>query len=279
MTLHVIQFSAGAGSAASAKRVAERYGTADMVLLFANTQIEDPDNYRFANDVATSLGVPLTTVADATGRDPMQVMRDKRWLGNSRLAHCSTYLKTIPCRNWLEANADPDDTVLYVGIDWSEMHRIPGNRKGWAPWTVEYPMTEPPYVDKHMMIAALREQGVEPPSMYADGYPHANCGGCCVKQGQAGWALTLRVHPDRYAAMEAFENEMRDELGDVSMMKTRIGDETHPFTLTQLRERVEAARLRDAPNALFDAYDPDDFGACGCMTDDISDPAALCETA
>lgn len=273
MTKHVIQFSTGIGSLAAAARVAERHGTADMVLLFADTTIEDPDNYRFARDAAAYLGLPLTTVADEAGRDPMQVMRDKRWLGNSRLAHCSTYLKTIPCRNWLEANADPDDTVLYVGIDWSEMHRIPGNRKGWDPWRVEYPMTEPPYVDKHQMLAAARKAGIEPPSMYADGYPHANCGGCCVKQGQAGWALTLSIHPDRYAAMEAFENEMRAELGDVSMMKTRIGGQTRPFTLTQLRERIEGAALMPQPPQQDALFDPDDWGACGCFVDDV-EPAA-----
>lgn len=272
MSRRVIQFSAGAGSAAAAQRVAERYGTDDMVLLFADTTIEDPDNYRFGRDVAAHLGLPLTVVTE--GRDPQQVMRDRRWLGNSRLAHCSLLLKTAPCRAWLEANADPDDTVLYLGIDWSETHRIPANRKRWAPWRVEYPMTEPPYLDKHMMLAALRKRGIEPPSMYADGYPHANCGGVCVKQGQAGWALTLRVHPDRYAAMETFENEMRADLGDVSMMKTRVGDETHPFTLTQLRERIEASRRRDAPNSLFDPYDPDDFGACGCMVDDPVEAAS-----
>lgn len=267
MTKHVVQFSSGIGSWATARRVAERHGTDGLVLLFADTQDEDPDNYRFAVDAAANIGVPLTTVAD--GRDVKQVMRDERFLGNSRIAPCSKHLKQIPCRKWLDANADPADSFLYVGIDSSEIHRVPAIVAGWAPWRVEFPMTEPPYVDKLMMLAMARAEGLEPPSMYRDGYPHANCGGCCVRQGQAGWALTLRVHPDRYAEMEAFENEMREELGDVAMMKSRIGKETVPFTLTELRERIEGTPEKDASNGKPWLLDPYDFGGCGCLTEGL----------
>jgi hypothetical protein len=125
-------------------------------------------------------------------------------------------------------------------------------------------MTEAPYIDKNAMQAMARAEGLEPPSMYRDGYPHANCGGCCVRQGQAGWALTLRVHPDRYAAMEAFENEMRGELGDVAMLRDRTGGETRPLTLATLRQRIESTPQQDA---LFDSYD---FGGCGCLTEGLA---------
>ncbi len=270
MTTHVVQFSTGIGSWATARRVAERHGTDDLVLLFADPKAEDPDNYRFAIDAAADIGVSLTTVADARGRDPKQVMRDERFLGNSRIAPCSKHLKQVPCRNWLKDNTDSANTVLYVGIDWSEPQRIPAIRAGWAPWPVEFPMTEPPYIDKHGMQAMARARGLEPPSMYDDGYPHANCGGCCVRQGQAGWALTLRVHPDRYAAMETFENEMRDELGDVSMMKSRIGGETSTLTLTELRERLEAKPEKDASDGKPWMFDPYDFGGCGCLTEGLA---------
>jgi hypothetical protein len=265
MTTRVIQFSTGIGSWATARRIVDQYGTENLVLLFADTRDEDPDNYRFAIDAAAKIGVPLITVAD--GRDVKQVMRDERFLGNSRIAPCSKHLKQIPCRNWLKANVDPADTVLYVGIDASEIHRTAAISAGWAPWPVEFPMTEPPYVDKLM---TARAEGLEPPSMYRDGYPHANCSGCCVRQGQAGWALTLRVHPDRYAEMEAFENEMRAELGDVSMMKSRIGKETVPFTLTELRKRIEAKPEKDASNGKPWLLDPYDFGGCGCLTEGLA---------
>lgn len=44
---HIIQFSGGAGSWAAAKLVAAQHGTEDMVLLFADTRMEDHDLYRF----------------------------------------------------------------------------------------------------------------------------------------------------------------------------------------------------------------------------------------
>lgn len=45
--LHVVNFSGGLCSFWSAHRVKERYGSANMVLLFADTLIEDPDLYGF----------------------------------------------------------------------------------------------------------------------------------------------------------------------------------------------------------------------------------------
>ena len=42
---------------------------------------------------------------------------------NTRTAHCSTELKTVPVKKWLDENAKPDDPLV-LGMDWSEMDRI-----------------------------------------------------------------------------------------------------------------------------------------------------------
>jgi PP-loop superfamily ATP-utilizing enzyme len=84
MTTHVVQYSGGIGSWAAAKRVAARHGTTDLVLLTADTQVEDPDLWRFVHDSAAEIGVQPTIVAD--GRSPFEVFADVRFLGNSRLA-------------------------------------------------------------------------------------------------------------------------------------------------------------------------------------------------
>jgi hypothetical protein len=258
--MHVVQFSGGITSWAAARRVAEKHGTADLVLLFADTLIEDDDLYRFNRDVATDLGVPITRVAD--GRTPQQVFRDKRFLGNSSLAPCSHLLKQVPCRRWLDQHTDPVATTLYVGIDWSEMHRLPAIERGWAPWRVEAPLCQPPYVDKRGWLDAARARGLEPPRLYRLGFAHNNCGGTCVRAGQAQWAHALRVFPDRYAAWEAHEEEMRAELGaDVAILRDRTGGPTRPLPLTVLRRRVEDAEAGQAS-----LFDPDDWGGCGCMT-------------
>jgi hypothetical protein len=172
VTTHVVQFSGGIGSWAAAQRVAKRYGTSNLVLLFADVRVEDEDLYRFLDDAAIGLRVPVTVVAD--GRTPFEVFAAQRFLGNSRLAPCSLALKQRPARQWLQEHADPADTVLYVGIDWSETRRIPAIERGWAPWTVRFPMCDPPYVSKQDMLDAARAAGLTPPRLYELGFSHNN---------------------------------------------------------------------------------------------------------
>ncbi|MEX3102062.1 MULTISPECIES: hypothetical protein [unclassified Streptomyces] len=49
---------------------------------------------------------------------------------------------------WLEAHADPADTVLHIGVGGSEERRAPAIVRGWVPWTVSFPMCGPPYLTK-----------------------------------------------------------------------------------------------------------------------------------
>ena len=51
---HVVMFSGGAGSWMTAKRVAEKHGTDNLILLFADTLIEDEDLYRFLDEAAVT---------------------------------------------------------------------------------------------------------------------------------------------------------------------------------------------------------------------------------
>ena len=53
---HLVQFSTGAASAEVAWRVVQEHGPADVVLLTADTLVEDEDNWRFATEVAARLG-------------------------------------------------------------------------------------------------------------------------------------------------------------------------------------------------------------------------------
>ncbi len=160
---HVIMYSSGIGSWAAAKRVAEQRGTENLILLFADTLIEDEDNYRFLEESAAEVGGTLVRVAD--GRDPWQVYRDKRWIGNARLAPCSHELKQKPCRKWLEENDPRHEATLYVGIDWFEAHRLPAIEKAWQPWKVEAPLTKVPYLDKLQLLEMARQFKLKPPQI------------------------------------------------------------------------------------------------------------------
>lgn len=134
--------------------------------------VEDDDLWRWVQDSTVHMGVSPVIVAD--GRTPFEVFTDQRFLGNSRLAPCSSFLKQKPARAWLDAHANPDDTVLYVGIDWSEAHRTTAIVKGWAPWTVRFPMCHPPYLSEQDMLDAAIVRGLTPPRLYALGFSHNN---------------------------------------------------------------------------------------------------------
>jgi hypothetical protein len=245
MTTHVVQYSGGIGSWAAAHRVIATHGTTNLVLLVSDTRAEDEDLWRFVHDSTVHIGVPPTIVAD--GRTPFEVFTDQRFLGNSRLAPCSSLLKQRPARAWLDAHADPADTVLYVGIDWSETRRIPAIERGWAPWTVRVPMCDEPHLSKQDMLDAARAAGLTPPRLYELGFSHNNCGGVCVRGGHKHWLHLLSVFPDRYAQAEEREQQLRRQLGDVAILRERRGGVSRPLTLTELRHRQAAiAPMGDA---------------------------------
>jgi 3'-phosphoadenosine 5'-phosphosulfate sulfotransferase (PAPS reductase)/FAD synthetase len=235
MTRHVIQMSGGIGSWAAAQRVAAEHGTGDLVLLFADTLVEDPDLYRFLDDAAAQLGVPITRVAD--GRTPFEVFRDQRFLGNNRIAPCTVHLKQQPCRAWLAAHADLADTILYIGVDHSEERRRPAIERGWAPWMTAFPLCEPPLLSKAEMLAWARSLGLRTPAMYDRGFAHNNCQGACVRAGQRQWLHLLATDPDLYARKEREEQQLREQLGDVAILRDRRGGGSRPLTLAELRRR------------------------------------------
>ncbi|MEV6956091.1 hypothetical protein [Streptomyces sp. NPDC051183] len=245
MTQHIVQYSGGIGSWAAAMRVAEQHGVENLVLLVADCRAEDPDLWRYVAETSRYFGIEPVVVAD--GRDPWQVFRDVRFLGNSRLAPCSTHLKVNPCRRWVEANADPDDAILYVGFDHTEQRRIPGTRNGWAPWRVEFPMCDEPFLTKGEMLQWSRDIGIEPPRLYAWA-EHNNCSGLCVRAGHRHWAKVLQNAPLLYAEAERKEEEIRAEFGkDVAILRERRAGASRPLTLAEHRRRLQRDSAASAP--------------------------------
>lgn len=256
---HIIMYSGGIGSWATARRVIDKYGKQDVVLLFTDTLIEDEDLYRFLEETVKDLGCEYYKIAD--GRDPWEIFKHKRYLGNSRQANCSHILKQDLSRKWIEANFKPDECVLYLGIDWTEVHRTAAPTRNWLPYKVEFPMCDEPYVAKDEMLAQLAERGIEIPRLYKLGFSHNNCGGFCVRAGQGHFAKLLETMPDRYAYHEQKEQEMRDFLGkDVSILRRQRNGEKERLTLRQLREELQSGQDQNV--------DREDFGGCGCFVTD-----------
>jgi len=256
---HVVMYSGGICSWMAAKRVADQHGTDNLILLYADTGIEDDDLYRFLEQGAENVGGQLVQIAD--GRTPWEVFRDVKFIGNTRADPCSRILKREICDQWLVDNCNPDDTVVYVGMDWTEIERFTRMAPNKLPWVYKAPMMEPPYYTKQQMIEVCRFEGIEPPRLYAMGFPHNNCGGFCVKAGRSQFKLLLEKLPDVYKEHEREEEKMREYLGkDVSILRDRRGGTLKPLTLANFRGMVEAEDVGQR--------DMFEWGGCSCFTED-----------
>jgi hypothetical protein len=259
--------SGGAGSWGACRRWIDEHGPDGMVLIFTDVGGSDPDarakgftgehpdTLRFLAEARADLDVPLVTIRE--GRDIWQVFSDRKWLGNSSLAHCSWELKTKPGREWIEANA-PDAEHVLVGIDMTEIERLEEIAKAWLPYKAIAPLAERPYWWKPYLLDMLTERGIKPPVMYEQGFGHANCL-TCVKGGHSHWRRVLALYPETFAYAETREREKRAELGDVAILKDRSGGGARPMTLAEFRKRMQDT---GGQLSLEDAFDE---GGCGCF--------------
>jgi hypothetical protein len=208
------------------------------------------------------------------GRDPWEIFRDERFLGNSRADPCSKIAKRKMLDRWREENCDRDTDVFIFGIDEHERHRFEavaedGKLTGIKPrleakgWTCLAPLIDysgPHYSVAHAPIESL---GFVSQRLYALGYKHGNCGGFCIKAGFAHYQNRRRVHPDRFDYDRMMERKVREYLGGSNKV-TILADATvrgkRPISLDAFHER-----LNRSPELVFD-YKPGESG-CGCMVD------------
>jgi len=241
--------------------VIERHGKEGVLLLFADTTIEDEDLYRFVEESVKFLDVPLKTLCD--GRTPWEVCRDVKFIANSRIDPCSRVLKRELLNSWRDDNCDPAETVIHFGMDWTELHRLERLRKLDKRWDFRGYMTEEPYLDKSDMIAEVERLGLEVPRLYKLGFAHNNCGGFCFKSGQAQFKLLLETMPERYAEHEEEERRLSGEVnakGGVqpTILRDRSNGTVVPLSLEAFRKRLQLQP---------DLFDKHEWGGCGCAID------------
>jgi 3'-phosphoadenosine 5'-phosphosulfate sulfotransferase (PAPS reductase)/FAD synthetase len=259
---HIVFFSGGVGSYYAAKRVVEKHGKENTILLFTDTLMEDEDLYRFLNETSRHLGIEVTRIVD--GRTPWDIFESEKFLGNSRWANCSKYLKQTMSRKWINKNHKPENCILYLGIDWTEEHRTKAPVKHWAPYKMEFPMCEEPYLTKNEMIEGLKVDGIEVPRLYKMGYAHNNCGGFCVRAGVGHFKHLYETQPDLYKWHEEKEQRVMEMILERTgekrtiLRRRRKGTQTY-ISLKELREEIETAP---------EQIDIFDIGGCGCFVDD-----------
>lgn len=249
-----ISFSGGKASAVTALVALER--GLDFNLIFADTLIEDADLYRFNADVARACGKEIIRLCD--GRTPWGVFVKERYIGNSRIAPCSSELKTKPVMRWLAENAAPDDPLV-LGMDWSEMDRIERARKRWAPRPV-ISLLNDLKVYRWQHEAILKRHGIEPPRLYARGFSHNNCGGFCVRAGHGQFLRLLASDPATYMEHERAMESAMQEIGPTAKPFLRVvnnGVATY-MTMREFRKYSEGG-------GQVDMFSPE---GCGCFVDE-----------
>lgn len=231
----IVSLSGGVSSAVACDRAIKKYGRENVTVWIADTSAEDADLWRFVNDCMERWGGELVRYCD--GRDPLRVLADKNIIGNNKIAPCTFVLKIDPFVRFLQAHEKP--VCVVIGLNWDEQHRLKAPRdryEAMAGVSVDYPLMWEPYCWD--AFAEVRSWGIEPPRLYAQGFPHNNCGGACIKQGQREW-LRLRVHnPQLFAKYRDWELAMRERVGDYAFLRETRDGVRYPLPLAELEKRV-----------------------------------------
>jgi len=253
---HWISFSGGKGSAATVL-LAHILGY-DFEMIMADTGIEDEDLWRFTDDVAKFVGKEVIILR--TGKTPWDVYREKRYIGNTRTAHCSTELKTKPVMRFLNKYAGASEPLV-LGMNLGEIDRIDRAALNWSPRPVKSLLCEYQWGNRFIdhLFAWF---GIELPRLYKMGFPHNNCGGFCCKAGLTQFNTLLERLPGVYAKHEKEMGLVMKDIGDTArpFLRKKANGETQYLTLTDFRERVERNEI-DVP--LYE------FGGCGCFSDEL----------
>jgi hypothetical protein len=254
----IVSVSGGASSAVALHRAVLKYGAQEVWPVFMDTKSEDPDLYRFLDDVDHALGVKTLHISD--GRDVWQVAKDARFVPNSRVDVCSRVLKReLFDALWALFGGATGDMVAY-GFHAGEIARVERLRvraeaKGITPW---FPLLDEPEVfSEDALRMVLFDLEVRPPRLYSHGFVHNNCGGFCFKAGQAQFAKLLDFDRDLYLHHEGKEREMQEFLGkNVTILRQQRKGVKYRLSLRQLREQLDGGR----------GCDMTDVGApCDCM--------------
>lgn len=188
-----VWFSCGAASAAALKLTVDRFGR-DHVRAVNNPVVEeDPDNMRFARDVARWAGVQIefARFSGYPRASAREVWAERRYMSGVQGAPCTMLLKKGARQEW-EAINNPDWHVFGFTADEKNRHErfVLTERSNVIPVLIEAGMTK---ADCAKMIL---DAGLVLPRVYSLGYPNANCIGCVKSKGVSYWNLVRKTHPD-----------------------------------------------------------------------------------
>lgn len=196
MSRVVCWFSCGAASAVATKLAIAQHAGREIVIARCIVREEHPDNDRFATDCEKWFGLPITNlIAEKFDGSIFEVFAKRKYISGIQGAPCTLELK----KNVRIAFQRPDDTHVF-GYCAEEQDRwdsfLDANNIDAVSPLIERGLEHPD------CLAMIQQAGIELPAMYALGYQHNNCIGCCKATGAGYWnkiKIDFPVQFDRMA--------------------------------------------------------------------------------
>ena len=189
-----VWFSCGAASAVAAKLTIKKYSNTHTIRILNNPVAEEhEDNLRFLKDVQDWIDHPIESVINSKFPDASaeKVWDKVKFMSGIGGAPCTLHLKKRARQEW-ENNNKVDWHVLGFTFEEKKRHDrfVLTERENVIPVLIEAKFT------KQNCYDYLKQNGIEPPTIYKLGYPNANCIGCVKASSPTYWNHVRKVHPD-----------------------------------------------------------------------------------
>lgn len=158
---YVVSYSGGLGSFMTAYLLKKKYK--DFDLIFCDTNTEDEDLYRFLLDTEKYFGKKIIRLNN--GLNIWQAQHIAFYQANSRVDPCSRILKREQFKRYMRRTYKSNSTILALGIDDSEKHRIQGFNRNHAPYRTIFPLMGR-NIARDDILEILVKIGIEPPRLY-----------------------------------------------------------------------------------------------------------------
>jgi len=237
-----VNVSGGSGSAVAWHRCLEWYGRERVVPVFADTNSEHLDLYRFLDDCEHVFGQTITRLDD--GRDIWDVFDQTgimRITSGGGACKASIELKQKPLdAHFKQSGCD----AIAIGLEFMEPERMLNFERKIAA-EVLFPLSVRPLLGECDVHAELEALGIRRCETYSEGHGHNNClQSGCILAGLNQWAAILKLNPDGFAYAEKREAAFVKKTG-FTMLRDQSNSGGSNYPLSQLRTDVEAGRIFD----------------------------------
>lgn len=191
MSRVVSWFSCGAASAVATKLMPPD------VIAYCETGSEDVDNGRFLLDCVRWFNQEVTHLKSEKYEDTWDVWENRKYICGIDGAPCTSELKVNP-RLYFQR---PDDIHVFgYTADSRDVQRFEALKENWPDLNVVAPLIERG-ITKAACLAMIINAGIEPPRVYAMGFPNANCIPCCKATSPNYWSLARKEFPIEFFRM------------------------------------------------------------------------------